>query len=42
MVDIVVERSRMRETLISCLRFMVGSRQPAERSATAVTSTDLS
>jgi acetyl-CoA carboxylase carboxyl transferase subunit beta len=41
MVDIVVERSRMRDTLISCLRFMVGSKQPAERSATAVTSTDL-
>jgi acetyl-CoA carboxylase carboxyl transferase subunit beta len=40
MLDIVVERSEMRETLITCLRFMIGSKQPAERSVTAVTSTD--
>ena len=40
MVDIVVDRSELRETLITCLRFMIGSGQPAERSVTAVTSTD--
>jgi acetyl-CoA carboxylase carboxyl transferase subunit beta len=40
MLDIVVERSRMRDTLASCLQFMVGSKQPVERSVTTVTSTD--
>ena len=34
MVDIVCERSRMRETLISCMNFMIGDGDPAHGSVT--------
>jgi acetyl-CoA carboxylase carboxyl transferase subunit beta len=30
MIDIIVERAQMRDTLIQCLHFMVGARKPAE------------
>ena len=39
MVDLVVERSRMRETLIHCLRFMVNSEILSPQPAPAPTST---
>ena len=34
MIDIGCERSRMRETLISCLNFMIGGDDPAHGSVT--------
>jgi len=34
MIDIVCERSQMRETLISCLNFMIGEGDPARASVT--------
>jgi acetyl-CoA carboxylase carboxyl transferase subunit beta len=40
MLDFVVERSRMRDTLITCLEFMVGTKQPSERSVSAISSSE--
>ena len=30
MIDLIVERAQMRDTLIQCLQFMIGARKPAE------------
>jgi acetyl-CoA carboxylase carboxyl transferase subunit beta len=38
MLDMVVDRSQMRDILISCLNFMVGAPQPAKASVPAATS----
>src|SRR5580765_4795915 len=38
MIDLIVERSQMRDVLISCLQFMIGSTQPTDADYTAVTS----
>jgi acetyl-CoA carboxylase carboxyl transferase subunit beta len=38
MIDIIVERSQMREALISCLQFMVGSTQPTDARVSALSS----
>jgi len=38
MLDFVVERSKMRDVLVSCLQFMVGTVQPTKSSVPAVTS----
>jgi acetyl-CoA carboxylase carboxyl transferase subunit beta len=38
MIDLIVERAQMRDVLISCLHFMVGSYQPTDASVSAVTS----
>jgi acetyl-CoA carboxylase carboxyl transferase subunit beta len=40
MLDLVLERGQMRDTLISALGLMVGARQPSERSVSAVTSAE--
>jgi len=38
MIDLIVERSQMRDVLISCLQFMIGSTQPTDADYSAVTS----
>ena len=40
MLDMVVERSQMRDVLISCLSFMVGAKRPAKTPVSAITSTE--
>jgi len=40
MLDLVLERGQMRDTLISALGFMIGARHPSERSVPAVTSAE--
>jgi acetyl-CoA carboxylase carboxyl transferase subunit beta len=40
MLDFVVERSRMREVLISCLEFMCGAKTPAKAAVPAATEPD--
>ena len=40
MLDLVVERVQMRDTLISSLEFMVGAKRPSERPISTVTSTE--
>jgi acetyl-CoA carboxylase carboxyl transferase subunit beta len=38
MIDLIVERSQMRDVLISCLQFMIGSTQPTDAPFSEVTS----
>jgi len=40
MLDLILDRGQMRDTLISALGFMVGARHPSERSVPAVTSAE--
>ena len=40
MLDLIVDRREMREALISCLQFMIGSSQPTDASVSAYTSSE--